>query len=314
MENLLFSLNATMPVFIMMALGIFLKHVGVIDETFAAKMNKFVFVVPLPCLLFDQLSDVDFAAAWNTKFILFCFGATAVCIFIAFLISLLIKCKSLRGEFIQASYRSSAALLGIAFITNIYGDAGFAPLMIIGSVPLYNVMAVVILSVFRPGNQGLDRKLLKKTLIGIVTNPIIIGIAAGLIWSLLRLPMPAALASTTSMLGRMASPMGLIAMGACFDFKKAFAAKKPAITAAFLKLLGFCALFLPLAIWFGFRNQELVSLLVMLGSSSTVTCYVMARNMGHEGVLTSSTVMLTTMLCGFTLTMWLFFLRLQGMV
>ena len=72
------------------------------------------------------------------------------------------KDRAIRGEFIQASYRSSAALLGIAFIQNIYGSAGMGPLMIIGSVPLYNMMAVVVLSVFRPGQQGLDKTVVKE--------------------------------------------------------------------------------------------------------------------------------------------------------
>lgn len=78
-----------------------------------------------------------------------------------FLISCLLGDKTIRGEFIQAAYRSSAALLGIAFIQNIYGNAGMAPLMIIGSVPLYNMMAVVVLSVFKPGQSGLDHTVVK---------------------------------------------------------------------------------------------------------------------------------------------------------
>ena len=90
-----------------------------------------------------------------------------------------LKDRRLRGEFIQASYRSSAALLGIAFIKNIYGDVGMAPLMIIGSVPLYNVMAVVILSFTNPEGAVLDRRMLGKTAAGILKNPIILGILSG---------------------------------------------------------------------------------------------------------------------------------------
>lgn len=98
---------------------------------------------------------------------------TLISITISTLVSCLWRDKSIRGEFIQASYRSSAALLGIAFIQNIYGNAGMAPVMIIGSVPLYNVMAVIVLSFFKPGQNGIDRAVLKKTFKGIVTNPII---------------------------------------------------------------------------------------------------------------------------------------------
>ncbi len=143
-ENLIFSLNATVPVFLMMVLGYLLHKIGWMDDEFASKMNRFVFRVPLPVLLFGDLAAVDFAQVWNMKFVSFCFGVTVISIAVSAGISFLWKDRSIQGEFIQASYRSSAAILGIAFIQNIYGTAEMAPLMIIGSVPLYNVMAVLL--------------------------------------------------------------------------------------------------------------------------------------------------------------------------
>ena len=319
MENLIFSLNATVPVFLLMVLGFVLRKTGLIDDGFAAKMNRFVFLVPLPVLVFEDLATVDFSRVWNAGFVLFCFAATLVSIALAAAVSFLWKDKSIRGEFIQASYRSSAAILGIAFIQNIYGDAGMAPLMIIGSVPLYNIMAVVVLSFFQPEHgepeHGKpDRAVWKKTALGIVTNPIILGIAAGLVWSALRMPMPHILEKLVSDVGSTATPLGLMAMGATFDGKKALGRAKPAVTASAMKLVLFAALFLPAAVWLGFRREELVALLVMLSSATTVSCYVMARNMGHEGVLTSSVVMLTTLFSAFTMTGWLFLLRSMGLI
>lgn len=314
MENLIFSLNATIPIFLMMLLGMLFRKLGWMDEVFAAKMNKFVFLVPLPVLLFEQLATVDFSEVWDIKFILFCFVVTAISITISTLISLLWKDRSIKGEFIQATYRSSAALLGIAFIQNIYGTAGMAPLMIIGSVPLYNIMAVVVLSFFKPGNNSFDKALVKKTLKGIVTNPIIIGIVAGFVWSALKLPMPLILHKTVSSIGATATPMGLMSMGATFEMKKATSKMKPTLVAVFMKLVGFCAIFLPMAAFLGFRNEELIAILVMLGSATTVSCFVMARNMGHEGTLSSGVIMLTTLLSAFTLTMWLDVLRSFGVV
>lgn len=290
------------------------RKLGWMDEVFAAKMNKFVFLVPLPVLLFEQLATVDFSEVWDIKFILFCFVVTAISITISTLISLLWKDRSIKGEFIQATYRSSAALLGIAFIQNIYGTAGMAPLMIIGSVPLYNIMAVVVLSVFKPGNNSFDKALVKKTLKGIATNPIIIGIVAGFVWSALKLPMPSILHKTVSSIGATATPMGLISMGATFEMKKATSKMKPTLVAVFMKLVGFCAIFLPMAALLGFRNEELIAILVMLGSATTVSCFVMARNMGHEGTLSSGVIMMTTLLSAFTLTMWLDVLRSFGLV
>ena len=314
MENLIFSLNATIPIFLMMLLGMLFRKLGWMDEVFAAKMNKFVFLVPLPVLLFEQLATVDFSEVWDIKFILFCFVVTAISITISTLISLLWKDRSIKGEFIQATYRSSAALLGIAFIQNIYGTAGMAPLMIIGSVPLYNIMAVVVLSLFKPGNNSFDKALVKKTLKGIATNPIIIGIVAGFVWSALKLPMPSILHKTVSSIGATATPMGLMSMGATFEMKKATSKIKPTLVAVFMKLIGFCAIFLPMAAMLGFRNEQLIAILVMLGSATTVSCFVMARNMGHEGTLSSGVIMMTTLLSAFTLTMWLDVLRSFGVV
>ena len=290
------------------------RKLGWMDEVFAAKMNKFVFLVPLPVLLFEQLATVDFSEVWDIKFILFCFVVTAISITISTLISLLWKDRSVKGEFIQATYRSSAALLGIAFIKNIYGTAGMAPLMIIGSVPLYNIMAVVVLSFFKPGNNSFDKVLVKKTLKGIVTNPIIIGIVAGFVWSALKLPMPLILHKTVSSIGATATPMGLMSMGATFEMKKATSKMKPTLVAVFMKLIGFCAIFLPVAAMLGFRNEQLIAILVMLGSATTVSSFVMARNMGHEGTLSSGVIMMTTLLSAFTLTMWLDVLRSFGLV
>ena len=114
MENLMFCLNATGPIFLMMVFGLFLRKVGILDEDFANRMNKFVFKIPLPFLLFSDLASVDFSRVWNIKFIVFCFVVTLISITISTLVSCLWRDKSIRGEFIQASYRSSAALLGIA--------------------------------------------------------------------------------------------------------------------------------------------------------------------------------------------------------
>ena len=296
MENLIFSLNATVPVFVMIILGMLFKKIGIIDDVFASKMNKFVFLIPLPVLLFKDLATLDFKEIWDTKFVLFCFFITIFSILIVTILSFLLKNKKNQGE-------------GIALIQNVYGKATMAPLMIIGSVPLYNIMAVVVLSFFSPERKGISKEMWMKTLKGIITNPILIGIVIGLCWSLLHLPMPTMLDKTVTSIGNVATPLGLMAMGATFNYKKALGDLKPALCATFIKLFGFCTLFLPLAIFFGFRQEQLIAILVMLGSATTVSCYVMAKNMGHEGVLTSTVVMLTTLISGFSITMWLYILK-----
>lgn len=314
MENLIFSLNATLPIFFTMLLGWFFRKAGLMDESFVNKMNKFVFQAALPVLVFQDLATVDFVEVWDIRFVAFCFLATLLSILGVAAFSYLWKDKSIQGEFIQASYRSSAAILGIAFIQNIYGDAGMAPLMIIATVPLYNIMAVVVLSVMKPERGAMNKKLLIDTCKGIITNPIILGIAAGVVWSLLKLPMPPILEKTVKNVAVLATPLGLMAMGASFEWKQATAKMKPAITAALIKLVVLAAVFLPIAVQMGFREEKLIAILVMLGSATTVSCYVMARNMGHEGTLTSSTVMLTTLGSAFTLTGWLYLLKSLALI
>ncbi len=314
MDNLIFCLNATVPVFLLMLFGIFFRKIGLFRDEFVKTLNKFVFSAALPALLFEDLASVDFASAWNGSFVLFCFLATLASIAISIGLSFLLKDRSLRGEFIQGAYRSSAALLGIAFIQNIYGSSAMGPLMIIGTVPLYNIMAVVVLEFTRPGTHSLDRKLLLKTLRGILTNPIILGIAVGVLWSVLKLPQPPILEKTVHNFACLATPLGLMAMGASFRAEKAVGCLRPAIAGSLLKLVGFAALFLPLAIHMGFVQDELVAILVMLGSATTVSCFIMARNMGHEGTLTSAIVMITTLFSALTITGWLFLLRTMRLI
>ncbi len=307
MDNLIFSLNATVPIFLLMVFGYLLKKIGIFNDDFINTLNRFVFRIALPALLFKDLATQDFTTTWNTKFVLFCFFVTFICILCAYVISIFVTEKKERGEFTQVAYRSSAAILGIAFITNIYGNAGMAPLMIIGTVPLYNIFAVIVLSV--TAQDTFDKNTLKKTCKGILTNPILLGIAFGLVYSLLQGPYPPILDKTVTNIANLATPLGLMAMGGAFEFQSASHKLKPAILATFLKLVGFAAIFLPVAIWFGFRQSELIAILVMLASSSTVSCYIMARNMGHEGILTSVVVMLTTLLSAFSLTFWLWLLK-----
>lgn len=317
MENLLFCLNATVPVFMLMILGFFFRRIRLFNDAFVSQANKFVFTIALPVLVFRDLATTDFISAWDTSFVLFCFGVTLLCILLAFFLSLFFRKKYSQGEFIQAAYRSSAALLGIALIQNIYGDSGMAPLMIIGSVPLYNIMAVVVLEFFKPdqGNKkGFDKKLIFYTLKGILTNPILIGIFLGILWSILRVPMPKMLDKTLTHVSNLATPLGLMAMGATFDIKRAFGCLQPALLCTFMKLIGFVSLFLPLALALGFRNSQIIAILIMLGSATTVSCFVMAKNMGHDGVLSSSVVMLTTFFSAFTITFWLFLLKSGGFI
>lgn len=314
-DNLIFSLNATMPIFIVMVIGYLLKKIKFVDEKTTNALNRLVFRVFLPALLFMDLVKQDFVAIWDNSFVIFCAVSTIISIAISAVLSLLNKDKADRGEMIQASYRSAAATLGIAFMTNIYDSTAMVALMIIGSVPIYNTVAVIVLSVTSPEESSSSpRETFIKTLKNLVTNPIILSIIAGLLWSVLKIPSPVIFTKSVTYLGNVASPLALIALGASFEFANVKEKLGPLILVVFSKLFLFCLIFLPVAAAMGFRDEKMVAALIMLGSATTSSSFIMAKNMGHRGIISSSAVMMSTLFASFSLTLWLFVLRSLGYI
>ena len=313
MEHLLFSLNATVPVFLIMVLGYLLRQCKLVDASFVQTLNSLNYKFTLPVLLFRDISTSGFTEVWDTKYVTFCFAVTLSSIMILWVIvSLFYKDKDSRGEFIQGAYRSSAAVLGIAFIQNIYGDSGMAPLMIIATVPLYNIAAVLVLSFTGPNKGPLNKERFLKSCLDILRNPIIWGILLGMIASCFHITFPVIVDKSVSQIAALATPLALIGLGAGFEGAKALGKLTPTLVCSSIKLVILPALFLPLAMHLGFTGQKLVAILIMLGSPTTVSCYIMAKHMGHEGTLTGSTVVATTFLSSVTLTIWLYICKSMG--
>ena len=190
-----------------------------------------------------------------------------------------------------------------------------APLMIIGSVPLYNIFAVIILTLESNSAQKQDTTLrIKTACIGILKNPIIIGIFLGLVASFFNVSLPHMLDKTIQNLSVMTSPLALISIGASFEGRKAIAKIKPTLAASFIKLVGLAAIFLPIAIYLGFRDQKLIAIIIMLASPCTPTSYIMAKNLDNDATLASSIVVMTTVLSSLTLTGWIFLTRLMQLI
>ncbi|MBQ4531450.1 MAG: AEC family transporter [Lachnospiraceae bacterium] len=314
MENFIYSLNATIPIFLVIVIGYMLKQIGMLNDEFVSVANKFNFKVTLPLLVFKDISGANIKEDFDIVFVLFCAIATTVCFFAIWGgAKLVIQDKSIVGAFVQASFRSSAAVMGIAFIQNIYGTSGMAPLMIIGSVPLYNIYSVIVLTM-EAEDSGQGKEKIKKALVGIVTNPIIIGILLGLFVSLAGITFPTIINKTVQNMASMASPLALITIGAGFEGRKALAKIKPTIAVAMIKLVVQTAVFLPVAIQLGFQNEKIIAILVMLAAPTTPSCYIMAKNMKNDGVLTASAVVVTTLFSAVTLTIWVYLLKTLSMI
>lgn len=313
MSNLIYSINATLPIFLLIILGKVLKTTKIINDEFTKTADRYVFRIALPALLFSDLTENNVGSAFDGKYVLFCFSVTIFSIAVLWgLTEKFMKNEEQKGAFIQGSYRSSAAILGLAFINNMYDSVGMAPLMIIGCVPLYNIFAVIILTL--KGDNGGKKPNMKETFINVMKNPILLSILIALPFALLNLHFPSFVNKAIGSVANTVTPLALISIGASFEGKKALKKMKPTLLASFIKLILLVGLFLPLAVFFGYRNQELMALLVMLGSPTTVSSYIMAKNTGNDGILTSSIIVLTTLLSSLTLTLWIFVLKSFGVL
>lgn len=316
MENFMFSINVTLPIFLVMALGWGLKQYGMLTDSFVTVANKFNFNVTLPFLLFQDISSVDIRAVFDLKYVLFCALASSVCFWLIWGgAKLFLKGSGMTGAFVQASFRSSAAVMGLAFIQNLYGRSAMGPLMIVGAVPLYNIYSVIVLTFEGQLDKGMDRsRKIREACCNIGKNPIILSIFLGLAASLCGIHLPAVADKAVDSVARMATPLALVTLGAGFEGRKALAKIKPTLASSFIKLVLQPALLIPLAAGLGFTGEKMIGILIMLASPTTPSCYIMAKNMKNDGALTASIVVMTTLLASFTLTAWIFLLKTVGWI
>ena len=316
MENFIYSVDATFPIFLVMVIGYILKQIGMLNDNFVTVANRFNFKVTLPFMLFRDISGVDIRAVFDIRYVLFCALVSTACFWIIWGgVKLFLKDQSMRGAFVQASFRSSAAVMGLAFIQNMYGSSAMGPLMIVSAVPLYNIFSVIVLTFEGARSGEVDPKQkIKAACINIVKNPIILGILAGLIVGLLGLDFPVIVDKTVNSVAQMATPLALITIGAGFEGRKALAKIRPTIAASMIKLVIQPLIFLPVGAWMGFRGEQLIAIRIMLASPTTPSCYIMAKNMDNDGVLTASVIVMTTLLAAFTLTAWIFILKTVGLI
>ncbi|MCI6241975.1 MAG: AEC family transporter [Lachnospiraceae bacterium] len=316
MSDFLFSINVTFPIFLVMVIGWFLHQIGMLDEHFVTVANRFNFKVTLPFMLFRDISSVNIREVFDLKFVLFCAIASTVCFWAIWgAAKLFVKDDSIRGAFVQSSFRSSAAVMGLAFISNIYGKSAMGPLMIIGAVPLYNIYSVIVLT-FEAQNEDGTRESgkIKEACVNIIKNPIIISIFLGMAVALAGIQFPTIIDKTINSVAQLATPLALIVIGAGFEGKKALAKIKPTAWAAAIKLVIQPLIFLPVAAYMGFHGEKMIAILIMLSSPTTPSCFIMAKNMKNDGVLTASVIVTTTLLSAFTLTFWIFLLRRFGLI
>ena len=316
MENFIYSINVTMPIFLVMVIGYILKQIGMLNDNFVTVANKFNFKVTLPFMLFKDIAGVDIKAVFDIKYVLFCAIVSTICFWVVWgTAKLLVRDKTIRGAFVQSSFRGSAAVMGLAFIQNIYGSSAMGPLMIVSAVPLYNIFSVIVLTFEANDSTGIDKKAkIRQAGINICKNPIILSILAGLIVGLLGIQFPTLVNKTVSNVAQMATPLALITIGAGFEGRKALAKIAPTMASSMIKLVLQPLVFVPFDAFMGFSVENIIAILIMLASPTTPSCYIMAKSMNNDEVLTASVIVTTTLMAAFTLTGWIFLLKTLGYI
>lgn len=319
MENLMYSLESVVPLFALMLVGYLLRRRHIINDNFISVGTKIGFQVALPVLLFQQISAADLNAVFNPNLILFALAAIAVTItLLCLLIPRFIKDNATRGAMIQGIYRGNFAILGVPLAINMFGEVGAAPtsLLLPFTIPIYNALAVIILTVFDPRNAGKGRTAfpIKAILRGIVTNPLIIGIVLALPFSLLHVTFPAVIDKSLDQIASLTTPLALICLGGQFTFKAAKEKLPLSLTATFIKQIVIPVIVLTAAILFGFRGGELGAVFILFMAPSAVSGYIMAKNMHSDDELAAQILIMTTLFSSLTLFFGIFLLRSLGLL
>ena len=305
MKELIFSLNTVCPLILLVALGFIIKKLGILPKEFFTSAEKLVFKIALPCSLFLSVSRADPYQTFSPRLIIFVvIGTVTAVLAVGLITTIFLKKNEERGAFIQGSYRSNFALLGTPLAQRLFPETGgaVASSLMPFTIPLFNIIAVIVLSLFAPMDKRLTPgQICKKTVKGIVTNPLIIGIVLALPFMLLRITLPTIASATLGYVGGLASPLALICIGASIADGMEIQKLGKAFASAALKVVIIPVIAVFVAVLLGFRDVELGMILITFGSPMAVTGYIMAKNMGSDEKLAGQILLISTVACAFTL-------------
>ncbi len=314
LDNLIFSISTTLPIFSVMIIGYILKRKSIIDDNFIKKANMIVFNFALPIKLFNDVYKSNINEYFDLKFIIFTVSGVTFTVLLAWLLgTYLLKDKFQLGAFIHGSFRGNFVYIGLSLMENITGSIGLkTPLVIAFIIPLYNILAVIILSITNIYEK--EKINIKDILIKIIKNPLIIAIVLGIILSQIDLLIPVVVVRTMGYFEAMATPLALIGIGGSFSFVKSTEAFKTSLLASALKLIVFPLLMVGIAFAIGFNNEDIVLTYVLFGVPAATVSYVMTAAMNGDKDLSSNIILTTTVLSNITMTLFVFAFKTLGII
>lgn len=311
MNSFTVCVNAVLPLFLVMGLGYIARCTGAISRTDVPKINKWAFRFFMPVMLFYNIYTSDLSAAVQPKLIAY----TAACLLVLYGLSFAYvmateKCDNMRGVMIQGIYRSNFVIMGIPLAAQLVEGADLGPVVILVAVviPIFNVLAVITLEIFNGTKPSVG-----KMLLDVLKNPLIIGIAAGIVVQLIGLELPEAVESAANMIGKAASPLMLFLLGAFFEFKGIGTYKKQLATVCIGRLIVVPAIFLTVSVLCGIRGVELAAMIAIFGSPTAISSFTMTQQMGGDSALAGDIVVFTSALSCVTMFAWALALKSLGM-
>ncbi|ETX09909.1 transporter [Marinomonas ushuaiensis DSM 15871] len=292
LDVLTFSFSITMPIFLILALGIILYRIQIINDNFIDTASKLVFNVTLPALLFISISKTDLTSDTDFSLVIYAMVAVIVTyIILELLMPIWISDKAERAVLIQGAFRSNMGIIGLAYCVNAYGSDVYAVASIYlgGVTVLFNILSVIGLSRGLGGNANI-----KGILKGIAKNPLIIAIIAAFASSITGLSLPTTLYKAGDYFAQMTLPLALLCAGASLSFRSLKTEMLGAIIASVGKLI-----FIPIILTFGgylfgYRGMELGVLFLMSSAPTASASYIMVRAMNGNSTLAANIIVITT--------------------
>ncbi len=310
LNNIILAFSVVFPLMLMMSIGYGLQRLHITDEHSLNIMNKLVFRVFLPLLLFMNIYSLrpeEALNASNAKLLLMAFlSVVAVVLLMHLTLPHIIKDKKKCSVIIQGIFRSNLVLFGIPIAASIYGEdhIGTVSLLAAVIVPTFNALAVIVLEYYRSSQVSL-----RKVLLGIIKNPLIIASLMAFLLLVLRIKLPALIEDPLSDMSKVATPLAFVVLGGTFRFKRLAGNLKYLFTVVLGKLILFPGAVMAIALALGFRGEAIVALIGAIASPTAVSSFTMAVEMEADGELAGQVVVFTSILSIVTIFLWVLFLK-----
>ena len=315
MESIFFSFNIVAPVFLMGAIGYFLKIKCYLSENFMKEATGLCFDLLLPMVLFRSIYTADLSKAGDSRLFWYCFlGNILVVVLASMIVPIFIKDKGRIGAVVQAVFRSNVMLVGFSILENTYGKSGTdcAAFLIAPVISMFTIASVIVFTIF---SENDNKKInLKELFFRIIKNHYIIALIAALCCVFLKVKLPGFIFKTVGFLADTATPLALLMLGGQFSFDSAMKNIKCSVITSLFRLVVVPFIFVTGGILLGYTGPELLTILVLFGTSCAVSCSVMAMRMEGDYQLAGEITFISTFLSVFTLFIFIAALRFANML